>query len=47
MRLRNIAVTPIVLLVRLPLFALGTGLIWLGSRMQDLGRLVPGLKDPL
>ena len=38
---RNLAVTPL-LLVRIPIMAVGISLIWIGTQICKLGELIPG-----
>lgn len=41
---RNLAVAPLVFLVRVPLLALGTALVWLGERLRAAGFALPALE---
>lgn len=42
LRPRNIAVTPLALLVRAPIMLLSIALLWLGAALQTVGEAVPG-----
>jgi len=39
-------VAPLVFLIRVPLIALGTGLMWLGGRLRAAGFALPALDPP-
>jgi len=39
---RNIMVTPIVLMVRLPVMCLAFSLLWVGRSLEQIGSYIPG-----
>lgn len=43
--IRNIAVSPIVLLVRLPIMLVAIPMVWLGERIGRIGDALPGFRS--
>lgn len=40
----NIVIFPAALLVRAPILSLAFAMVWLGEKLETLGRAVPGLR---